>query len=291
MAEQFDLYTGLSGIPMAEDRYDLGHDVSLNRTFAHLTGSFVMAFSPPKEPGQHHPGPWKSVLGASSFDVVAELRVPANLPKAMGTQIDVGRTLLILLRLGVQPGIGSPVIANYPLASMPQRLDAEIWLRANEQSPRFFPVVSDVDSITPRHAAWLAKTWPVALKLQRESEDFALAIQALDGSHFIQNTALALVSLWAALEALFSPSTSELKFRVSALIATFLEEPGRDRHDLQRSVTKLYDKRSAAAHGKPKHEDADLLATMNLVVRVLVKMLDDGKVPPKGDLERSLFGG
>lgn len=291
MGADYDLYAGISGIPMAEDRYDLGGGLSLERTFTHLMGSFFMAFSAPKEPGQHHPGPWKSVPGATSFDVIAELRVPYELPAAVGTQMDVARMVMMLLRLGVHPGIGSPVVANYPLASMPQRPDTEIWLRANEQLPRFFSVVSDATTITPEHAAWLAKTWPVAIKLHQENQDFALAMQALDGSHFIYNSALALVSLWAALEALFSPSTSELKFRVSALIAAFLEKPGPTRYELQQSVAKLYDKRSAAAHGKPKHEDADLLATMNLVVHVLVKMLADGKVPRKGDLERSLFGG
>ncbi|WP_373715002.1 hypothetical protein [Roseateles sp.] len=56
------------------------------------------------------------------------------------------------------------------------------------------------------------------------------------------------------------------------------------------SVAKLYDKRSAAAHGKPKHGDDDLLATMNLLGEVLRKILDDGAMPSKDSLERSLFG-
>lgn len=291
MDQQFDLYAGLSGMGMDEERYDLGHGVTLDRTFAHMFGSFVMAFSAPSAAGQHHPGPWKSVIGGSSFDVVAELRVPADLPKPMGSQMDVARMVIMLLRLGVHPGISSPVVANYPLASLSGRSDKEIWLRANEHSARHFAVVSEATSITPLHAEWIAKTWPVAMKLQRESEEFVLAMEALDGSHFIQNSALALVSLWAALEALFSPSTSELKFRVSALIAAFLEPPGATRYARQRAVAKLYDKRSAAAHGKPKHEDADLLATMNLVVEVLAKILSDGRVCTKPEMEQSLFGG
>lgn len=290
MNATFDLFAGLASIPMGEEHYDLGHGVTLSRTFAHLNGSFILAFAHPKAPGEAHPAPWLSVPGGSSFDVVAELRVPAQVPKGMGTSMDVARTVLMMLRLGVHPGIASPVIANFPLATMPGRPANEVWLRANERSERFFRVESEATAITPDHAAWLAKTWPVAMRLQRESEEFALALQALDASHFIQSTALSLVSLWAALEALFSPSTSELRFRVSALLATFLEEPGTGRHDLQRQVSKLYDKRSAAAHGKPKHEDEDLLATMNLVVRALVKMLNEEKVTSKADIEGCLFG-
>lgn len=286
----FDLFAGLAGIPMAENHYDLGHGVTLSRTFAHLNGAFVLALAPPKAPGEPHPGPWLSVPGGVSFDVVAELRVPAQVPKRMGTSMDIARTVLMMLRLGVHPGIASPVIANFPLDSMPRRPADQVWLRANERSERFFRVDSGATAITPDHAVWLAKTWPVAMKLQRESKEFTFALQALDSSHFIQSTALSLVSLWAALEALFSPSTSELRFRVSALIATYLEEPGKSRHELQNQVFKLYEKRSAAAHGKPKHEDEDLLATMNLVVRALVKMLNEEMVPSKVDIERGLFG-
>ena len=164
MNAPFDLFAGLAGIPMGEDHYDLGHGVTLSRTFAHLNGSFILAFAHPKSPGEAHPAPWPSVPGGSSFDVVAELRVPAQVPKGMGTSMDVARTVLMMLRLGVHPGIASPVIANFPLASMPGRHANEVWLRANERSERFFRVESEATAITPDHAAWLAKTWPVAMK-------------------------------------------------------------------------------------------------------------------------------
>lgn len=70
----------------------------------------------------------------------------------------------------------------------------------------------------------------------------------------------------------------------------YLEPPGQTRHDLQRSVAKLYDKRSAAAHGKPQHEQEDLLASFTLLGRILQKILDDRAVPSKELLERQLFG-
>jgi hypothetical protein len=99
-----------------------------------------------------------------------------------------------------------------------------------------------------------------------------------------------LISLWGALEAFFSPSTTELKFRISALIASFLEPPGKQRATLQKDVAKLYDMRSAAAHGKPRHEQADVLNTFNLLRRVLFAFIDDKSVPTKDELEARLFG-
>jgi hypothetical protein len=55
-------------------------------------------------------------------------------------------------------------------------------------------------------------------------------------------------------------------------------------------IARLYDKRSAAAHGKPNHETDDLLGTFNLLARVLTRILDDRAVPSKDSLERRLFG-
>ena len=48
-----------------------------------------------------------------------------------------------------------------------------------------------------------------------------------------------MVSLWAGLESLFSPSTMELRFRVSALISSYLHEHGKERQNLYKKIMKL----------------------------------------------------
>jgi hypothetical protein len=115
-------------------------------------------------------------------------------------------------------------------------------------------------------------------------------MDALDAAWFVSNSALSILSFWAALEAVFSPSTSELRFRVSALIASYLEQPGRSRYERQRIVAGLYDKRSAAAHGRAKHDVDDLVATFALLREVTIKIIEAGQLPTKTDLERRLFG-
>jgi hypothetical protein len=107
---------------------------------------------------------------------------------------------------------------------------------------------------------------------------------------YVHRRALTLVALWAALEAMFSPSTSELRFRVSSLIAAYLEPPGPSRRTRARDISKLYDKRSSAAHGKPDPDTAHLIATFNLVREVLLKILDDRRLPNKDELESLLYG-
>lgn len=290
MKPAFDLYAGVCGLKLAEDSFDLGDGVILSRTYAHLMAPFTMAFKRPAEYDQPHPGPWKSLGGGFAFDIDAELKVPAALSPSLGTQSEVIRMIGFLLRLGISPALRLPALANHSFSTMAERSPQESWLRPNEFQPRYFLLDSDAEQIGAPEAAWVAERWHAALRLSKESAEFALAVEALDRGQFVQKTALALVSLWAALEALFSPSTSELKFRVSALIAAYLEPPGQGRHDLQRAVAKLYDKRSAAAHGKPRHETDDLLETFNLLARVLRRILDDRAVPSKDQLERTLFG-
>ncbi len=123
-----------------------------------------------------------------------------------------------------------------------------------------------------------------------ESEEFNLLMQALDQSLFARSVELALLALWGALEAVFSPGRNELRFRVTALIATFLEPPGEDRRSLQRKLTKLYDSRSAAAHGRSESLLAPLLATYVTVKRIVTKILEENRVPTPRQLENELFG-
>lgn len=284
-----NLHAGLSGLELQEPSFDLGCGLTLSKTYAHLMAPFMMAFRPAPK-GSHHPAPWKAAQGGSSFDISAELCVPEAIESEFGSKIEVAQTVLFLLRLGVNPATTLPVFSNHAFASLPEVEDNETRLFPNEVQPRHFPLGVVGGIATPEAVGWVSERWQVTHKLILESAEFSLAVEAIDSGQFVRQSALALVSLWGALEALFSPSTAELKFRVSALIAAFLEPPGAARHALQKDIAKLYDKRSAAAHGKPKHDAEDLLATFNLLRRVLFEIIDRGEVPTKETLEAALFG-
>lgn len=137
---------------------------------------------------------------------------------------------------------------------------------------------------------WVQQNWQNAVNLVSSHADFKLAIEAYEMSTFIPHNALALVSLWGALEVLFSPSTTELRFRVSVLIASYMHPPGEERAKLQKEIFDLYDKRSAAAHGKPKHKVEHLMQTFTILRHVLIRMIEDKKVPSKDTLNDMLLG-
>jgi len=284
-----DIHAGLSGIELEGSEFDLGEGILLRRTYAHQFAPFMLAFAKPNL-GQPHPGPWKAARGGFAFDITAELFIPSSLEKEYGSNVDLALLLVFLLRLGVNPAVTLPAFANASFNRLAEMADADVLLQPFEIEKRYFPLGVVGGRVVAPAIIWVKERWPIAHKLIKKHAEFELAVDALNRGQFVQQHALMLVSIWAALEALFSPSTSELSFRVSALISAYLEEPGAARLARQKSIAKLYTKRSAAAHGKPTHDQQNLLDSFNLLREVLTKMLDDGEVPSKEQLEARLFG-
>ena len=282
-----DLHAGIANISLVPDVFDLGEGVTLRKTYAHLMAHFVMAFAP-APPGSFHPGPWKPASTHASLvaDITADLCVPSAFPE----RIAVANTIIFMIRFAVHPSALLSAISSHPFSSLKDVPNSDATIIPFETTKRYFPLSGDSDTATVESLQWIKEHWRSTHALMQDKPEFALAAAALSTSQFVHNAALILVSLWGALEALFSPSTTELKFRVSALIAAYLEPPGELRLALQKRAAKLYDKRSSAAHGKPTFEVEDVLDTFNLLSRVLSAIIEHRHVPAKDELERALFG-
>lgn len=289
----FDFYAGLTTLqlPSHQDEYDLGRGLALRRTYAHLMSSYTMAFNPPEAPGKHHPAPWKATTRHDGFDVRAELIIPSGYtPPGDLTQYDVARTITGMLRLCCDPMIRFLVQSSHSLSEVASIPDREIRLMPVESTRQYIQLELAQPTSVTNTLGWVREYWPNAVSLMALHADFRLAMEAFELSTFVPHHALTLVSLWGALEALFSPSTSELRFRVSVLIASYVHPPGEERLAVQREIFELYDKRSAAAHGKPKHTTTHLVQTFNILQRVLVRMIEENEVPSKAALNNMLLG-
>lgn len=284
------MYVGLAGIEWDGGQVDLGHGVLLRKTYAHLMAPFMVAFFPAPE-GKPHPAPWRAARGGFAFDVTLELEISANVWQSPEERMQVAQTVVDLMRFGVSPKISMPIVSNVAFASAADLPDRTSVFIPVEIEPRWFSLASDRDGpMLPNELAWVTDHWKAALELKRQHAEFRNAVDALSRGQFVRNQSLTLVSLWAALESMFSPSTTELRFRVAVLIASFLEPPGAKRRALHKRVMDLYDHRSAAAHGKPKNDADGLLQTFELLRCVVLKIIQNGRVPSREDLESSLFG-
>lgn len=287
MKKTESIYAGLWGLPL-NGEVSIGHGILLRPTYIHVMTHTMFAFARPERPDAPHRGPWKATTGVSGYDVEAELCIPATNSLSKIPPLDIVRSLVGLLRLYVHPDIRFVVSSKQPfaeLANSNQLIVANQW--EIEQRHFDFGQVSIDDN--EQRLDWVKQHWETALHLIERSPEFRLALDVYLSGQFIANPAMVMVATWGALEAIFLDTKAELKFRVSSLLAAYMEPRGKTRSALQKKAAKLYDKRSAAAHGSSKHEPQDLVDSFYLLRDVLIRIINAGNVPTRQELEVRLF--
>jgi len=285
-----DIYGGLTGpqLPVAE--FEFGSGISASRTFAHLMAPFLMAFAPPAKAGQHHPGPLRAAKGGFGFDVVTQLHIPGSFrPADWFDGLNTVWWFVALLRFIATPHILVPVIADAPFQDGPMMEEIELIPVEVEHRSLLLAPQEGVE-LTLEHLEWVRDVWYPTGMLMRTSPEFNTLFRVVDRCLFERSPSLALLSLWGAIETVFSPARTELRFRISSNVSAFLEDPGLPRLKLQKKVAKLYDARSDAAHGSKNTKHEDLLETFAIAKRVITKIIDANHVPSKDELEQRLFG-
>ncbi|WP_254574319.1 HEPN domain-containing protein [Stenotrophomonas acidaminiphila] len=282
------IYAGIAYFPELLEPIDLGAGLSIRPTYAHLMAPFLMAFSPAPA-NSPHPAPWAAVKGGLNLDINAELYVPENFsPADFFDRLNTVWWITSLLRLALSPRIHVPVISGCPFKEVPNDWKAADLLPIEAFTHRYHGSLYEPAN-TQESIAWVVRIWQPAQTLMRNTR-FNDTYQALDTIWSTPSPSLALLTLWGALENLFSPAKQELRFRVSTNIACYLEPPGSARLELQRKLLKLYDARSSAAHGVSKALEGALKETQEVSRRVIYKMIESKHVPTKDELDAVLFG-
>ena len=281
------IYAGLCGLHSLSGDIDLGQGVTISPTYVHVMSHPMLAINRPPHPGAHHPAPWIPTTRGFAFDVEAQLHVPTSVRRKV-TRYQVATSLVGLLRLYVHPDIRLAVAAIRPFVDLAMAKDIDVSVPVEVHPWHFNFGDIDREGIEGR-IDWVKEHWETALDLMEGSSAFKLAMDVYLTGQFIENTAMVMVAVWGALEALFSSNAAELKFRVSSMIAAYMEPRGPGRTAEQKKIAKLYDARSAAAHGTPKHGLQELAESFMLLRLVLIRMIEAGKVPKKEELEVRLY--
>lgn len=124
-----------------------------------------------------------------------------------------------------------------------------------------------------------------------ERPAFRLAVDSLTTHHQQANLRMTAAALWAGFEALFSIN-SELRFRLSALVASYLEPRGTSRVTLYKRIKTLYDYRSKAVHGAATSESllqSHIVETRGILSRLLCRMVEAKLLPSTEQFEDYLF--
>jgi hypothetical protein len=283
------LYGGLSGVQLPVASFPLGEGVELRQTYSHLFSTNMMAFARPGAAG-HHPTPWKAARGGFSYDIEVEIRAPYS--TSLGKDFDAKEIIwwiAALLRLVRFPYLSVPVISNLSFTEIATSKD-EPELRPFETEGRLFSPSPATDRVLDvAGLEWVAANWVPAGKLLSSSAKFYSALKAFDAAPVRGRASASLLALWGGLEQLFAPSAGELRFRVAALLSSYLEKPGTARMERYKEVLKLYNERSMAAHTANEVEVEPLVQTYVLMRNALMQMIQERRVPSQTDLEALLF--
>jgi len=286
-----ELFVGISGVGCEVDSFDLGSGVSLRTTYAHLMAPFLMAFARPGKPGQPHPAPWAAVTGGLAFDISVEPTIPSDHTASLPCENTTAAWWIVaLLRLRTGPRLRAPVLSNYPLTKN-SASSKDLHIQPLEVAP--YQLMLDPEAkvqISLRDLEWTKDNWLSSLSLFEDYPKFSLLIESLDQAAFNHRPQLALLMLWTGLEEVFSPSKTELRYRISSLIASYLEPPGQSRLTRQKAVAKLYDSRSAAAHGRGNTTVEPLWETYYLARETVLKIIEEKHAPSTTELEERMFG-
>ncbi len=281
-------YVGISGGTLPVEQFDLGHGVSMHRTYAHLMSPCLMAFAP-AEAGKPHPGPWRAANGGFSFDITIELRIGDGEKPDGFNDTETAAWILALLRLGYAPYLTAPVAIDMPFSQAVRSEVAPTITPLETQARNFFKSAERPEEIPLHELEWLKTAWHPAAELARANPQLLTALQAFDSSRVRTRISQSVLTIWGALEQLFAPSAGELRHRVAANIAAYLAPRGPERLATYKHVLKLYNARSAAAHTAKDLDRGVMLESWVILRNALVKMITEQRVPSQTDFEHLLY--
>lgn len=282
------IYAGLSGVEMDQVEFNLGQGVFIRKTYAHLFAPFMLAFNPPGK-FKHHDGPWKATKGALSFDIGIEVEIPRlQTFENLSGQEEGAWLIASLLRLAQYPFLNIAVLSDMPFRSVTS--DSEPTIFPFETKHRIFSPPNNKNPIISEHDLfWLKEHWEKTAVLMTKNAKFYSAFKAFDSASIHGKVSTSLLTVWGAIEQLFSPNTGELKFRVCSNLASYLAERGNKRLELFKELSKLYNDRSTAAHTSKDIDHSPLLSSYVHLRNALLKMVETGIVPNQEDFEELMY--
>jgi hypothetical protein len=282
------VYIGLTGAQCECNRFEFAEGIVLEHIYAHFIAPHLLAFVKPQKPDQPHPAPWAIIDGGGGQDIELQLQVDETF--APNQPWTFAWWIVALIRLRTNANLLASVYANHPLTKESTSLkDFRIKTLEFVQSVLTISPSTSPDILKISDLEWVKQHWYAAAEMM-PSPEFSIIFHVLVECRFVRKPELALLMLWAGLEEVFSPNKSELRFRVSSLLAAYLEPPGRKRLQRQKEIAKLYDLRSSAAHGRGENAIQAFRDTYELARSIIFKMIAERKVPTKGELEERLFG-
>ncbi|MFC3801023.1 hypothetical protein [Cohnella sp. GCM10012308] len=229
-----------------------------------------------------------SLVGRYSRDLSYELFVKAN--EVYNERVfDIAWWIITSLRIKANVDFIVPVALNRSWSTIAAAPKKSVKTRVIEDYPKARRHSID-SSISSDDISWTNNNYLNFAKLLSDTR-FRTSIDSLTTHHLQHNTRMTIALLWSGIEAIFGVQ-SELRFRLSAQIASLLEARGRNRYELHQKIKKLYDFRSKAVHGSAITEDKiqeHIIEVRDLLSRIIIYFIECDRILSINEFEELLF--
>lgn len=221
--------------------------------------------------------------------VTHELAVRRDVADGEQKLVSLGWLLISAIRCRTQADLLVPAVSSVSWDAIAAMEDGSCDVSLLEDVPSARQL-GEVVQISTGSLDWVRdhiEAWAGLVK----NPAFNLAVDSFTTHHQQANLRMSAASLWSGFEALFGVSM-ELRFRLAAMAAAYLEDRGEERLSLYRRIKSLYDLRSKAVHGADL-SDAKLadhiVEVRTLLSRIMCRAVEAGMVPTTDELEKRLF--
>ena len=276
--ENVSLFGGLAGATLGVDEFEVCEGLILRQTYAHLMSPYILAFRRPERADQHHPGPWKTTREGVWLDIEIEVALREGVRPTGFDRLNTLWWLLALLRLSTGSRLRMPVVSDTSFSGIAESsIEPTLW--QIETLPRqFHTVPNPPEVIGEKHLLWVRQAFVPGSELMND-QAFGRAFQTFDGVIWAHSTGSAIVMIWAALETLMRPGSSEITKRLASSLAALLEPAGAERERLYPQLTSLYKARGNSAHGSRSPEAQQLVESFGVARRAFIACIENREMP------------
>jgi hypothetical protein len=230
-----------------------------------------------------------SAVGRYSHAIAHELVIEQPSGSPDPALFTVAWWLISAIRVRTLADFLVPAVADYSWSTIAGAPDSSCHVQLLEDVPRARSFAKGV-TITSADLDWVSEHCLGFSRLLQVPQ-FRLAVECLTTHPMESSVRMSAASLWAGFEALLGV-TAELRFRISALLATYLRPPGAERLSLFRRLKKLYDVRSMIVHGAPVKDKAvvaHIQEVRGVLSELLCRITEGGRCPTGDEWEEALF--
>jgi hypothetical protein len=202
---------------------------------------------------------------------------------------DIAWWIISCIRIKSNVGFIVPFVSNYSWSTIAAAPNNSVKIRVIEDVPKADRYFLD-SKVSVNDIGWVNNQFINFATLLSDTR-FRIAVDSITTNHLQHNSRVSIALLWSGIEAIFGIQ-SELRFRLSAQIASLLEERGSSRYKLYKKIKKLYDVRSKAVHGSAiteKEIQEHIIEVRELLSNLLDYFIEKKEVLSIEELEKLLF--